>query len=110
MYLPHRFMQEQGGDDQNEPPSRQVASRREPREQRREAAQPAAQRRGPPVAGGNENQSGSSNANRVYLSPGRKEALMLAGAIDNMGRVSNKDTYQKYMRSYAKYDRENTSV
>ena len=32
---------------------------------------------------------------------------MLAGAIDQMGRISNSETYKRYMRSYAKYDREN---
>lgn len=107
MYLPHRFIQEQGDAGQVEPPQRQAAPRREAPQQRREAVPPSAQRRGPPVAGGNENAGGAGNTNRVYLSPGRKEALMLAGAMDNMGRISNRDTYNKYMRSYAKYDREN---
>ena len=106
MYLPHRFIQDQGDIGQNEPPPR-AAPRREAPQQRREAVPPPAQRRGPPVAGGNESAGGGNASNRVYLSPGRKEALMLAGAIDQMGRISNSETYKRYMRSYAKYDREN---
>ena len=112
MYLPHRFIQDQGDVGQNEPPPRQTPPRREAApQQRREAVPPSAQRRGPPVAGGNENAGGNAGGgNRVYLNPARKEALVLAGAMDTMGRVSNKDTYNRYMRSYAKYDRENNVV
>lgn len=65
------------------------------------------ERRGPPVAGGSD-RGPSSGPTRVYLSPGRKDALIQAGALERDGKtVANKEIFQRKMKYYEQYDRDN---
>lgn len=46
--------------------------------------------------------------NQVYISPARKAAMILAGALDSDGRtITNHDRYKGYLKQYADYDRAN---
>lgn len=65
-----------------------------------EEKDPPARRGGPPVAGSGR-EAASAGKNKVYISPERKRAMQEAGAWDDPG------LRQKYLRAYAKYDREN---
>jgi len=62
---------------------------------------PPARRGGPPTAGSGREGGASSNSNKVYISPERKQAMMEAGAWNDEA------LRQKYLRAYAKFDREN---
>lgn len=66
-------------------------------------AQPERKRGGPPVGSGRE-QAPRSSRNEVYISPERKNAMIEAGVWDDP--VAR----QKYLKSYAKWDRDNNST
>jgi hypothetical protein len=104
-YLPHRF----GGQPQRQAATRQNGNGRyEDTMPRAQPRQPEA--RGPRVAGGSDRAPGP-RANQVYISPGRKEALIAAGALGRDGRtVENRPLYDKYVSGYAKYDRDNAGA
>ena len=99
-FLPQRFgrqAQERPRDDYDEPP----------RQQQRPAAPAPQQRRGPPVAG-NSDRAPTGRGNTVYLSPERKEALIMAGALGRDGKtVENPERFQRYLKQYANYDAQN---
>lgn len=65
--------------------------------------QPERKRGGPPVGSGRD-QAPRSSRNEVYISPERKNAMIEAGVWDDP--VAR----QKYLKSYAKWDRENNST
>jgi len=93
-YLGHRF-----GAQQPQQPARNPQQRQPPQNE---------PRRGPMTTGGADSSARPVNRNQVYLSPGRKEALITLGALDKNGKtVIDKDTYRKYIRAYQEYDREN---
>lgn len=111
-YLPHRFQ-----DDGAQPVNgngHQQASRQQPAQTaRRQPAQqrPAApQLRGPQV-GGQSDRAPPSNGGRgqkVYLTPGRKDALIQIGALARDGRtVVDTDRFNRQMKAFAAYDKEN---
>lgn len=92
-YLAHRFSAQQ------QQPARAQPQRQPPQNE---------PRRGPMTTGGADSSARPVNRNQVYLSPGRKEALITLGALDKNGKtVIDKDTYRKYIRAYQEYDREN---
>ena len=92
-YLGHRFSAQQ------QQPARNQNPRQPPQNE---------PRRGPMTTGGADSSARPVNRNQVYLSPGRKEALITLGALDKNGKtVIDKDTYRKYIRAYQEYDREN---
>jgi hypothetical protein len=66
------------------------------------------QRRGPPSGGGGDaGARGAGNGKGVRLTPGRKEALVLAGILDRDGKtVIDKVKFQRSLKSYADFDRE----
>jgi hypothetical protein len=103
-FLPHRF----GAQTQRQLAPRQNGNgngRYEEPMPRAQQRQPEA--RGPRVGGGSDRAPGP-RANQVYISPGRKEALIAAGALGRDGRtIENRTLYDKYVSGYAKYDREN---
>lgn len=69
-------------------------------------AEPA--RRGPPVSGASDRAPANGSNQKVYLSPGRKDALIRAGVLAGDGRtVQNREKFTRMMDQYAKYDREN---
>lgn len=99
-YMPHRF-----SDNRSQGDGRQT-QQRQPQRQREQQA-PAPQRRGPMVSGGGDRPA-QGGSKQVYLSPQRKEALQLAGALDRDGRtVLDKPKYQRILRQYADYDTTN---
>lgn len=67
------------------------------------SSQPERKRGGPPVGSGRE-QAPRGSRNEVYISPERKNAMIEAGVWDDP--VAR----QKYLKSYAKWDRENNST
>ncbi len=96
-YLPHRF----GAAQQPAAPA--------PRQQQTQQAQPA-ERRGPPVAGIGD-RAPSNGRNQVYLSPQRKEALILAGVLNRDGvTVEDRTRLSRYLKQYQQFDRENGLV
>lgn len=97
-YLPHRYADD-GQQTQN--------GRAAPRQTQQRQQAPAPQRRGPMVAGGSD-RSPQGGGKTVYLSPQRKEALQLAGALDRDGRtVLDKPKYLRILSQYADFDRTN---
>lgn len=60
-------------------------------------------RGGPPVASGRDNAPRSSR-NEVYITPERKQAMIDAGVWDDP------QARQRYLKSYAKWDRDNNST
>ena len=97
-YLPHRFA---GSQDQQPQPRRQP--------QQQQPVQP--ERRGPMVTGSSDRAPASvqgSNPNTVYLSPQRKDAMMLAGVLERDGRtVADPVKFKRYLKQYSDYDRAN---
>lgn len=86
-YLPHRFEQRQA---------------------RQAPVQAAPQRRGPAVAAPSERSPAPRQANQLYLTPGRKQALIEVGALDRDGRtVANREKFAKLAKQYQDYDRVN---
>lgn len=87
-HLPHRF----------EPVQRPA----------RQQAQAAPQRRGPAVAAPSERSPAPRQPNQLYLTPGRKQALIEVGALDRDGRtVANREKFAKLAKQYQDYDRVN---
>jgi hypothetical protein len=92
-YLPHRF-----GNAQPAPRTRQAPAPQA-------AVQP--QRRGPPVAAPAD-RGPALPSNQVYLTPGRKTAMIDAGVLDRDGKtVINREKFNNYMKKYGEYDRDN---
>lgn len=86
-YLPHRFEQRQA---------------------RQAPVQAAPQRRGPAVAAPSERSPAPRQPNQLYLTPGRKQALIEVGALDRDGRtVANREKFAKLAKQYQDYDRVN---
>lgn len=97
-YMPHRAQRQQG---------QQQQTPRQPAQQPRQ--QQAPERRGP-LMGGNSDRAPAANpnGNQVYLSPERKDALILAGALDRDGRtVNDAAKFKRYLTQYQAYDRAN---
>lgn len=67
------------------------------------SSQSERKRGGPPVGSGRE-QAPRSSRNEVYISPERKNAMIEAGVWDDP------TARQKYLKSYAKWDRDNNST
>jgi hypothetical protein len=92
---------------------RQESRGRDDAPPRRQAeAEPPPQRRGPamPSAGDRSNNPNAGGPRRVHLTPGRKEALMQAGVLASDGRtVNNPERFQRYLKQYDAFDRENAS-
>lgn len=98
--MPYKFADEQ----QDGQRQRQVNGGRQPAPQRQ---QPAPQRRGPMVSGGGDRPA-AAGKNQVYLSPQRKEAMKLAGCLDQDGvTVLDKGKFQRTLKAYADHDRTN---
>lgn len=67
----------------------------------------APERRGPMVGAGN-NGANRPAANKVYLTAGRKDALIKAGILEQDGRtVADTARFQRMMKGFQKYDAEN---
>ncbi len=81
----------------------QQPPRREPRQPVRAAAP---DRRGPPTTGGSD-RAPQRGARDVYISPGRKQAMIEAGVLDRDGRVANRDKFQRQMKAFADFDAAN---
>lgn len=70
--------------------------------------QPAPQRRGPMTGGAADRGPTTPGKSQVFLDPERKNALILAGALDRDGRtVANKEKFARIVKGYQSYDREN---
>lgn len=95
-YLPHRFSNGAIARTATRPTNGQLAQR--PAQE---------QRRGPMVAAGN-NGTTRPGANKVYLTAGRKDALIRAGVLESDGKtVSDAPKFQKMMKSFQAYDAAN---
>lgn len=100
--MPHRFdAAPQNGGRQPAAQQRQAAP------QTQQPAPAQQQRRGPPTAGSSDRGTQSSKR-EVRISPARKDAMILAGAIDNGGRILDDGKYKRLLKSYSDYDRTNT--
>lgn len=93
-YLPHRF---------KDAPQATAKPATTP------AARPAAsERRGPLVGGGNQGSARRPEGNKVYLSAGRKTALIQAGVLEPDGRtVTDAAKFRSYLKKYDEFDRAN---
>jgi hypothetical protein len=97
--LPHRFRQD---DRLNDDPPRQDR-------QRQPAQQQPQARRAPPVAQPADRGAPAAQGRRqVRIDPQRKEAMILSGSIDSAGRVIDQKKYMSQLKSYEKFDRENS--
>ena len=92
--MPYKFEQDQqdGRQQGRQQPQRQTQQRQ---------AQPQVQRRGP-MAGASE--GGAPRRQQVAVTPGRKQALLDAGVIDNTGRVTNKTKFTRIMQQFHEFD------
>ena len=100
-FLPQRFgkqaQQSRQRDDDYEPP----------RQQQRQAVPAPQQRRGPPVAG-NSDRAPTGRGNAVYVSPERKEAMIMAGILNRDGKtVEDPKRFQRVLRQYSEFDSQN---
>lgn len=93
------------------PPDDRQGERQQDRQQERQPARPSNERRGPPVSGGGDrpagNRGGNGRTQDVYLSPGRKEALVRMGVMSTDGRVQDRAKYGRMLSQYAAFDRDN---
>ncbi len=69
-------------------------------------------RRGPAVGGGSERGAGAPPARpgvqQVFLSPGRRQAMIAAGTLGSDGKtVQNREKFDRQMKQFAAYDAEN---
>ncbi len=79
-----------------------------PRPAARQAAQTTPPARRGPMVPGAPDHAPRQGANVVHLSPGRREAMVLAGALQSDGRtVQDEAKFKAYMRQYADFDRAN---
>lgn len=90
--LPHRFAAQQPA--ATPPPIRQ------------QIQQQTQRRGGPPVAAAN-GVSPPSGRRQVSLTPDRKAALYDAGALDRDGRITDRGKFDRIIRGYADFDRDN---
>lgn len=92
-YLPHRFADQR---QQSAPAPR------------RQAAAPPPERRGPMTAGASDRGTAAPSAGQVYLSPERKENLVMAGILDRDGRtVIDRGKFNRVLKQFQDYDRAN---
>lgn len=98
-YLPHRF-----GEATPAP-----APRRQTQQQRQVPAEQI--RRGPGAAGGSERVAPSAgSANKFYLSPARKEALIASGVLSRDGRtIEDPVKFRSIAQSYMDWDKTNVT-
>jgi hypothetical protein len=100
-YLPHRFEQQNGR-------ATGAANGRQPAAQPAQPRQVAPQQRGPRVAGGGESAPRQNGANQIYLTPERKQALILSGALDRDGKtINDRAKFGRTVKYYQDYDRAN---
>lgn len=109
-YLPRRFADDERPGQQNGN-GRAGNGQRQAQQQQAAAQstqQTAPQRRGPPMGAPGDRGPGNLGPNQVYISPERKQAMILAGALDSDGRtITNSEKYRGYLKKYAEYDRAN---
>lgn len=107
-YLPWRFEEEDGAAapaQQQQQRNGRAAPRQQQQQQQRQVAP---QLRGPAV-GAPADRGPQLKPNQVYISPERKQAMVLAGALDADGRtITNRDKYNGYLKQYADFDRANS--
>lgn len=100
-YMPHRF-------NDPAPVERERPSNGNGAPQRRVAPPP--ERRGPMVAG-SAGGAPQRSGNDVYLSPGRKEALIQSGALNRDGRtVEDPAKFRRTLKQFQDFDRANGTV
>lgn len=105
-YLPHRFERQRGGERQPQDGRPQAGDDRRQSQPRRQAPE----QRGPRIAGGSDRAPASTN-DRVHISQDRREAMVLAGALDRDGRtVADRTKFNRLVRSYHDYDRLNGTM
>lgn len=100
--LPHLYRDAPAPQQQDgQPPPRQ----QQPRQQQPRPGAAPQQRRGPPSFGPGDRSPSARNSKTVYVSPQRKEAMIMSGSIDSRGQVLDQKKYKSQLAQYAAYDR-----